>query len=133
MLTVTADSIIQKDYNTVCLAVLALEHVSARAEHYGLTFHHVWQTEGAFRKMAHCLQPYFDKEPKTMTKSDYDTLKEALEVIRKPAFQQRGFMYGFPNELAQATERALAQIVGALEEVVDNMEIQRLPDESRAG
>lgn len=124
MLTVTAENIIQKDYNTVCLAALALEHVSARAEQYGLTFHHVWQTEGAFRKIAHALEPFFAKENNPMEKDDYDVLKKALEVIRKPVFQQRGYMYGYPNELAQAAERALAQIVGAIAEVAESPNLE---------
>lgn len=124
VLSVTNSDITQMDYNDICSAVQALTRVSARAEQYGLTFHHVWQTEGAFRKIEHALECHFDKEIPIVEKSDYEVLKKALEVIRKPVFQQRGYMYGYPNELAQAAERALAQIVEAIAEVAESPNLE---------
>lgn len=117
-LTVTESHITQQDYNILCAAAIAMEHVEARCECFGLQFHQCWQMEGALRKMTHAMEPYFEKETKTMYKEDIETLQKALEVLRKPGMK-RSPMYGFPYELVQAAERAMTIIVDNLAPLLD--------------
>ena len=116
-LTVTESHITQQDYNTLCAAAIAMEHVEARCECFGLQFHQCWQMEGALRKITHSMEPYFEKE-KPMNKKDIETLQAALEILRKPGMK-RSPMYGFPYELVQAAERAMTIIVDNLAPLLD--------------
>ena len=116
-LTVTEAPITQQDYNTLCAAAIAMEHVEARCECFGLQFHQCWQMEGALRKITHSMEPYFEKE-KPMNKKDIETLQAALEILRKPGMK-RSPMYGFPYELVQAAERAMTIIVDNLAPLLD--------------
>ena len=116
-LTVTEAHITQQDYNTLCAATKAMEHVEARCECFGLQFHQCWQMEGALRKITHSMEPYFEKE-KPMNKKDIETLQAALEILRKPGMK-RSPMYGFPYELVQAAERAMTIIVDNLAPLLD--------------
>lgn len=120
-LTVTEEHITQQDYSTLCAAITAMEHVEARCECFGLQFHQCWQMEGALRKMAHAMEPYFEKDTKTMYKEDIETLQKALEVLRKPSMR-RSPMYGFPYELVQSAERAMTIIVDNLTPLLDAKE-----------
>jgi hypothetical protein len=116
-LTVTESHITQQDYNTLCAAIKAMEHVEARCECFGLQFHQCWQMEGALRKITHSMEPYFIKE-KPMNKKDIETLQAALETLRQPKMQ-RSPMYGIPYELVQAAERAMTIIVDNLAPLLD--------------
>jgi hypothetical protein len=64
------------------------------------------------------MEPYFEKDTKTMYKEDIETLQKALEVLRKPSMR-RSPMYGFPYELVQAAERAMTIIVDNLAPLLD--------------
>ena len=116
-LTVTESHITQQDYNTLCAAIKAMEHVEARCERFGLQFHQCWQMEGALRKITHEMEPYFMKE-KPMNKKDIEILQAALETLRQPKMQ-RSPMYGIPYELVQAAERAMTIIVDNLAPLLD--------------
>lgn len=116
-LTVTETHFTQQDYNTLCAAIKAMEHVEARCECFGLQFHQCWQMEGALRKITHSMEPYFEKET-PMNKKDIETLQAALEILRQPKMQ-RSPMYGFPYELVQAAERAMTIIVDNLAPLLD--------------
>lgn len=120
-LTVTESRLTQQDYCVIRAAVTAMEHVAARCEQCGLQFHQCWRVEGVMRKLAHDMEPYFGKEPKTMYKDDIEILQEALEVLRKPSMQ-RSYLYGFPYELVQAAERAMTIIVDNLAPSLDAKE-----------
>jgi len=117
-LTVTEAHITQQDYNTLCAAKIAMEHVEARCECFGLQFHQCWQMEGALRKITHSMEPYFIKENQMVPKKDIETLQDALEILRKPGMK-RSPMYGFPYELVQAAERAMTIIVDNLAPLLD--------------
>ena len=116
-LTVTETHLTQQDYNTLCAAIKAMEHVEARCECFGLQFHQCWQMEGALRKITHGMEPYFMKE-KPMNEHDIKTLQAALEVLRQPKMK-RSPMYDVPYELVQAAERAMTLIVTKLEPLLE--------------
>ena len=116
-LTVTETHFTQQDYNTLCAAIRAMEHVEARCECFGLQFHQCWQMEGALRKITHSMEPYFEKE-KPMNKKDIETLQAALETLRQPKMR-RSPMYVIPYELVQAAERAMTIIVDNLAPLLD--------------
>ena len=117
-LTVAEAHLTQQDYNTLCAAIKAMEHVEARCECFGLQFYQCWQMEGALRKITHSMEPYFEKETKIVYKKDIEVLQAALEVLRKPSMK-RSPMYGFPYELVQAAERAMTIIVDNLAPLLD--------------
>ena len=116
-LTVTETHLTQQDYNILCAAIKAMENVEARCECFGLQFHQCWQMEGALRKIAHAMEPYFMKET-PMNEQDIKTLQAALEVLRQPKMK-RSPMYDVPYELGQAAERAMTLIVSKLEPLLE--------------
>lgn len=117
-LTITETHLTQQDYNILCAAIKAMEHVEARCECFGLQFHQCWQMEGALRKITHEMEPYFEKETKMPNKDEIKTLQEALAVLRNPGMK-RSYLYGFPYELVQAAERAMTIIVDNLSPLLD--------------
>ena len=117
-LTVTESHLTQQDYGIIRAAVTAMEHVAARCEQYGLQFHQCWRMEGALRKLAHDMEPYFGKEHNMVHKDDIRTLQAALEVLRKPEMK-RSYLYGFPYDLVQSAERAMTVIMDNLAPLLD--------------